>query len=144
MTTTLVTGIGELVTFDDTLEGAELAEGLGLLRDAAVVVDDGRVGLDRAGVAARRTPTSGVDLGGRAVIPGFVDSHTHLVFAGDRAAEFAARMAGHAVRRRWHRHLGRGDPGGDRRRSCAPCSRRGSARCGRRAPPRSRSRAATG
>jgi imidazolonepropionase len=35
-----------------------------------------------------------VDLGGRAVVPGFVDSHSHLVFAGDRAAEFAARMAG--------------------------------------------------
>jgi imidazolonepropionase len=35
-----------------------------------------------------------VDAGGRCVIPGFVDSHTHLVFAGDRAEEFAARMAG--------------------------------------------------
>ena len=35
-----------------------------------------------------------VDLGGRTVIPGFVDSHTHLVFAGDRSAEFVARMAG--------------------------------------------------
>ena len=35
-----------------------------------------------------------IDAGGRAVIPGFVDSHSHLVFAGDRAEEFAARMAG--------------------------------------------------
>ncbi|MDN5825011.1 MAG: imidazolonepropionase [Brevibacterium sp.] len=35
-----------------------------------------------------------IDLGGKAVIPGFVDSHNHLIFAGDRSAEFAARMAG--------------------------------------------------
>ena len=34
------------------------------------------------------------DLGGRAVVPGFVDSHAHLVFAGDRSEEFAARMTG--------------------------------------------------
>jgi imidazolonepropionase len=93
MTTTLVTGIAELVTFDDTLEGAEHDEGLGLLRDAAVVVDDGRVlwsgPASRAPDADERR-----DLEGRAVIPGFVDSHAHLVFAGDRSAEFAARMSG--------------------------------------------------
>ena len=35
-----------------------------------------------------------LDAAGRAALPGFVDSHSHLVFAGDRAAEFAARMAG--------------------------------------------------
>jgi imidazolonepropionase len=93
MTTTLVTGIAELVTFDDTLEGAEHAEGLGLLRDAAVVVDDGRV---RWTGPASRAPDADErrDLEGRAVIPGFVDSHAHLVFAGDRSAEFAARMSG--------------------------------------------------
>ena len=45
-----------------------------------------------------------VDLGGRAVVPGFVDSHAHLVFAGDRAAEFAARMAGARVHRRRDPH----------------------------------------
>ena len=93
MTTTLVTGIAELVTFDDALEGAEHAEGLGLLHDAAVVVDDGRVlwtgPASRAPDADERR-----DLEGRAVIPGFVDSHAHLVFAGDRSAEFAARMSG--------------------------------------------------
>ena len=93
MTTTLVTGIAELVTFDDTLEGAEHADGLGLLHDAAVVVDDGRVvwtgPASRAPDADERR-----DLEGRAVIPGFVDSHAHLVFAGDRSAEFAARMSG--------------------------------------------------
>ena len=42
----------------------------------------------------RPPPTSRIDAAGRCVIPGFVDSHTHLVFAGDRADEFAARMAG--------------------------------------------------
>ncbi len=93
MTTTLVTGIAELVTFDDALEGAEQAEGLGLLHDAAVVVGDGRVlwtgPASRAPDADERR-----DLAGRAVIPGFVDSHAHLVFAGDRSAEFAARMSG--------------------------------------------------
>jgi imidazolonepropionase len=93
MSTTLVTGVGELVTFDDTLEGADHSNGLGLLRDAAVVVDDSRVlwtgPASRAPDADRRC-----DLEGRAVVPGFVDSHSHLVFAGDRSAEFAARMTG--------------------------------------------------
>ncbi len=37
-----------------------------------------------------------MDAGGRAVLPGWVDSHTHLLFAGDRTAEFEARMAGEA------------------------------------------------
>ncbi len=64
------------------------------MADAALVFgDDGRV----AWVGAnRRAPAadSWVDAGGRCVLPGFVDSHSHLVFAGDRAAEFDARMAG--------------------------------------------------
>lgn len=84
----LVTGIGELVTCD----GAGPA-GLGLRRDAALVVDEGRVAwlgdAASAPAADRRT-----DVAGRCVLPGFVDSHSHLVFAGDRAGEFAARMAG--------------------------------------------------
>jgi imidazolonepropionase len=82
----LVTGIGELLTNDPSV---------GILRDAAVVADGGRIawiGSSASAPAADRQ----VDAGGRAVIPGFVDSHTHLVFAGDRAAEFAARMAGEA------------------------------------------------
>ncbi|WP_220087105.1 carbamoyl-phosphate synthase domain-containing protein, partial [Burkholderia multivorans] len=45
-------------------------------------------------LAAPDAPFETIDLGGKAVIPGFVDSHNHLVFAGDRSAEFAARMAG--------------------------------------------------
>jgi imidazolonepropionase len=69
-----------------------LGEGpLGVIRDAAVIVEDGRVlAIEGAGAAADER----VDAAGRCVIPGFVDSHTHLLFAGDRADEFAARMAG--------------------------------------------------
>jgi imidazolonepropionase len=86
----LVRGIGELVTNDPALgDGPPL----GLLTDAAVVVQDGV--LAWVGSAAAAPPADRVrDLGGRAVVPGFVDSHTHLVFAGDRAEEFAARSAG--------------------------------------------------
>ncbi len=63
------------------------------LHDAALVVEDGRVawvGPSRQAPAA----DTAYDVGGRAVVPGFVDSHSHLVFAGDRAEEFAARMTG--------------------------------------------------
>jgi len=88
VSSTLLTGVGELVTNDERFGGL-----LGSVQDAALVVEDGRVawvGRRRdAPPADRRT-----DLGGRAVVPGFVDPHAHLVFAGDRAAEFEARMAG--------------------------------------------------
>lgn len=85
---TVVTGIAELVTNDGSGRG-----GLGIVRDAAMVVEGGRVawvGSDRDAPQADRR----IDVSGRAVLPGFVDSHSHLVFAGDRAAEFTARMAG--------------------------------------------------
>ena len=89
MTSLLLTGIAELVTNDPTHDGTPL----GLIEDAAVVVEGRRIvwvgrRLDAPDADASR------DLGGRAVLPGFVDSHSHLVFAGDRADEFAARMAG--------------------------------------------------
>lgn len=88
MTATLYTDIGELVTNDPARPGL-----LGLVHDAAVVAVDGRIAwvgqATRAPEADRR-----VALDGRAVLPGFVDSHTHAVFAGDRSGEFAARMAG--------------------------------------------------
>ena len=85
----LFTGIGELVTNDPAHDGTPL----GLMLDGAVVVEHGRIAWvgPRAGAPAADIVH---DLGGRAVIPGFVDSHAHLVFAGDRSAEFAARMAG--------------------------------------------------
>jgi imidazolonepropionase len=89
MTSLLVDHIGELVTNDPTLGDGVL----GLLRDAAVVAEDGRVVW--IGPAQAAPPADErLDADGGAVLPGFVDSHTHLVFAGDRADEFAARMAG--------------------------------------------------
>jgi imidazolonepropionase len=81
---TLLTGIGLLASQDPEV---------GELTDAAAVLDNGRVGW--LGTAADAPAADErVDVGGRAVLPGFVDSHAHLVFGGDRAAEFAARMAG--------------------------------------------------
>jgi len=88
MTSSLVTGIGELVTND-----ARFAGPLGLVHGAALVVEDGAVAWVGTAESAPDADTR-TDLGGRAVLPGFVDSHTHLVFAGDRADEFEARMAG--------------------------------------------------
>jgi imidazolonepropionase len=86
----VVTGIAELVTNDPAVgDGSPL----GLLSDAAVVVDGGRVAWVGAAAAAPAADRR-IDVGGRTVVPGFVDSHAHLVFAGDRSAEFAARMAG--------------------------------------------------
>jgi imidazolonepropionase len=86
---TLVTGIAELVTNDPSAgEGP-----LGVLTDAAIVVADGAVAWVGPGSAAPAADRR-IDVGGRAVLPGFVDSHAHLVFAGDRAAEFEARMSG--------------------------------------------------
>lgn len=90
VTATAITGIGELVTNDPASgDGSPL----GVINDAAVVVEEGIVAWVGA---ANDVPAADerLDLGGRAVIPGFVDSHTHLVFAGDRAAEFCSRMAG--------------------------------------------------
>jgi imidazolonepropionase len=90
MTATLITGISELVTNDP---GAGDQSALGLLADAALVTEAGTIGW--VGSAARAPAADQVrDVGGRAVIPGFVDTHTHLVFAGDRGAEFTARMSG--------------------------------------------------
>ncbi|RZT87068.1 imidazolonepropionase [Pseudonocardia sediminis] len=82
---TLITGIAELTTHDP--------EGPGGPGPFALVLDGARVAW--TGLAADALPADErVDVGGRAVLPGWVDSHTHLVFAGDRGPEFAARMAG--------------------------------------------------
>lgn len=88
MSALLLAGIGELVTCDGS--GPDR---LGIMRDVAVVVDAGRIAWIGPDAAAPTCDTRR-DLAGRSVIPGFVDSHTHLVFAGDRSAEFAARMTG--------------------------------------------------
>jgi imidazolonepropionase len=90
----LITNIGELVT--NAPEGDSRAAGPGSFAStpaAALVIDAGQVAW--TGPAARAPAADEVvDAAGRAVLPGFVDSHAHLVFAGERGAEFAARMAG--------------------------------------------------
>jgi len=85
----LVRGIGQLVTNHPGLGAGPL----GVMRDVDLVVDDGIVAW--IGPSATSPAADEVlEAAGRCVIPGFVDSHTHLVFAGDRAEEFTARMAG--------------------------------------------------
>jgi len=90
VTSRLITGIGELVTNDPAAgDGGPL----GPVRGAALVLDGERVAW--VGPAGSAPPADArVDVEGRCVIPGFVDSHAHLVFAGDRVEEFSARMAG--------------------------------------------------
>lgn len=87
---TLITNIGELVTHERT---GEAAFQWAALSDAAIVIDDGLVAWTGPASLAPAADEA-VDAAGRAVLPGFVDSHAHLVFAGERGAEFAARMAG--------------------------------------------------
>ena len=87
---TLYTGIAELVT-NDPAQGDGSA--LGIVEDGAVIVEGDSI----AWVGHRRDAPAAdacVDWGGATVFPGFVDSHAHLVFAGERSAEFAARMSG--------------------------------------------------
>jgi len=81
---TLITNIAELMTQD-----AEHR----VLRDAAVVIEGERISW-LGPAAGAPAADERVDAGGRALLPGWVDSHTHLIFAGDRTAEFEARMAG--------------------------------------------------
>jgi imidazolonepropionase len=83
----LVDNIGELVT-NDTGDRT-----LGIVRDAAVVVEGDRIAWIGPRTQAPQADAR-IDADGAAVLPGFVDSHSHLVFAGDRAVEFGARMAG--------------------------------------------------
>jgi imidazolonepropionase len=88
VSSTVVTGIGELVTCDGS--GPDR---LGILPDAALVTEDELIVWIGPAAKSPAADTM-IDVDGRAVIPGFVDSHSHLVFAGDRAGEFAARMTG--------------------------------------------------
>lgn len=88
MSSVALTNIATLVT-----NSAALGEGLlGLIQGKTLVLEDGKVA-----ALSDRTPEGVdevIDCAGKSVIPGFVDSHTHLVFAGDRSAEFAARSRG--------------------------------------------------
>src|SRR5579859_2390917 len=83
----LIAGIGELITNDGD-EG-----GFAAVTDAALIIEGELVAWTGAAAHAPAADTV-VDAAGRAVLPGFADSHAHLVFAGERSAEFAARMAG--------------------------------------------------
>ncbi len=89
----LLTGIGELTT-NDPAAGPGL---LGLVPNAAVIMVGERIAWVGPAASAPAADTV-VDVGGRAVLPGWVDSHSHLVFGGSRAAEFSARMAGEPYR----------------------------------------------
>ena len=87
-----ITGISSLVTNDTSLERGKL----GVINNAALVVgDDNKIAWtgESVNLPGEYVGTA-ISVGGRAIIPGFVDSHTHLVFGGDRASEFEARMSG--------------------------------------------------
>ena len=90
----LITNIGELVGNAGPDDGPDAGPGqFAALRDAALIISGGRIAWTGPAAGAPAADDM-VDAGGRAVLPGFVDSHAHLVFAGERSAEFAARMAG--------------------------------------------------
>ena len=96
MSSVAIANIGSLVTNDETL--GELGDGtaasrLGERTNAGLIIEQGRV-VWVGDSADLPSADSRDDVGGQAVIPGFVDSHAHLMFAGDRAAEFSARMEG--------------------------------------------------
>ena len=85
MGTQLISNIGQLITNSD--------EELGIITDAAIVIDGQQVlwvGSNKEAPAADST----IDANGGVVTPGFVDSHTHAVFAGDRSKDYVARMSG--------------------------------------------------
>ncbi|MFB4312452.1 imidazolonepropionase [Actinomadura sp. 21ATH] len=85
----VITNVGELVTNEPGRGDGPL----GVIRDAALVLDGDRIAW--TGPASRAPAADeAYDAAGRAVLPGYVDSHAHLVFAGERAEEFAARMSG--------------------------------------------------
>ena len=89
MTSLVVSNIGLLVSNDDSAGDGTL----GLRANAAIAVEDGRIAWVGSSADAPAADEH-VDADGACIIPGFVDSHTHLMFAGDRAAEFRARMSG--------------------------------------------------
>lgn len=91
MSSVAIANIGSLVTNDETLGAGKIGE----RTDAGMVIEGGRV-VWVGDSADLPDADSRIDVDGQAVIPGFVDSHAHLMFAGDRAAEFSARMEGKA------------------------------------------------
>ena len=90
MTSLVFSNIGELTTNDPTVGDESV---MGRIKGAALVIEDGKI-VWTGSSANAPAADSEIDVEGSAIIPGFVDSHTHLVFAGERSEEFAARMAG--------------------------------------------------
>jgi len=94
----LVHNIGELATMaGGARRGVDRMNDLGILRDAAVLIEDGTIEEVGSSDALLRSAPAGavkVNVGGRAVVPGFVDAHTHAVYAGDRVDEFALKLQG--------------------------------------------------
>jgi imidazolonepropionase len=91
MTSTLIQNIGQLVTNDPQHDGTKL----GIIENAALLIEDGVIAwAGQDSDAPTHHIKRRLDAKGRAVIPGFVDSHTHMIFAGDRSQEFRARMLG--------------------------------------------------
>lgn len=91
MSHTLIDNIGLLVTNDSSFDGSPL----GLIENAAIVIEGDTIKwVGRSGEFSRGDVDGSVDALGRCIIPGFVDSHTHMIFAGDRGPEFRARMQG--------------------------------------------------
>lgn len=89
--TLLITNIGQLVTNDARHGGL-----LGVIEDAAVAIEGGNIVWVGSGdsIPEQYAAYQACDVGGGAVLPGFVDSHTHAVFAGERSHEFAMRLGG--------------------------------------------------
>ena len=91
MTSTLITNIGQLVTNDPTHDGTKL----GLIRDGALLIEDSVIAwVGPTANAPTKQIKKTIDAEGMCVLPGYVDSHTHMIFAGDRSNEFRARMLG--------------------------------------------------
>ncbi|MDP1851612.1 MAG: imidazolonepropionase [Candidatus Planktophila sp.] len=91
MTSTLITNIGQLVTNDPTYDGTKL----GLIKDGALLIEDGVIAWAGSTTdAPTKQIKKAIDAEGMCVLPGYVDSHTHMIFAGDRSNEFRARMLG--------------------------------------------------
>lgn len=84
-----ITDIGSLITNDPNIGDGEL----GIRQNSAIVISDGAVSWVGKNTDAPPADQR-ISMHGKTVVPGFVDSHAHLVFAGDRSEEFAARMNG--------------------------------------------------
>ncbi len=99
MHTCLLRDIGQLVhvsTSGERLKRGRALREIAMIPDAAVLIEDGRIAW--VGEAAVLPPVPAgaevIDAAGKTVLPGFVDSHTHLIFAGSREDEFEQRLAG--------------------------------------------------